>query len=129
MKEREDEEKVKHITMLYETDLGNFEIDLRPFSRKQFEALGRKHRKPITNKKTRQTEYEINPDTYYPDLYSRLVKDIRGLTNDVFKLLTHQVINGKDTSPVPFTMKNVVRMARESVSFSNFCEGIAVDFD
>lgn len=121
-------ERVKFLTFQFPTELGNIEVDIRPITREKIEALGKQHRKPVKNKQ-HKTEYEINEDTYYPDLYARIVREYRGLTQDVYKLLTYQEINGKDTSLVPYSNEKVVEMARTSNDFASFIEDVAIHFD
>lgn len=120
--------KVPFLTFRYETELGAFDMDIRPCTREKIEAIGKQHRKPVKNKQHR-TEYEINEDTYYPDLYTRIVREYRGLTQDVYKLLTYQEINGKDEAIVPFSIEKVVKMARTSNDFASFIEDVAIHFD
>lgn len=121
------EEQVKFITVRYETPLGHFDVDVKPYSRKQFEALGRKHRK--TTYVNHQPETVLNLETYFPDLYSRVVKGWTGLTGDIKKLLLRQKINGEDRTVINFNLEDLVAMARSSNEFAEFLDHVATHFD
>lgn len=126
------EEKIKFITIEYPTELGSFQIDVRPFSREQFEKLGKLHRQAVKGRRNRSnTEFELNEETYYPDLYGRLVRGWHGLTGDVKRLICHEVIDveNPDTSEVPFHIDTLVKMCRTSTDFSSAIDEAAIHFD
>src|ERR1041385_907644 len=118
------------LTVRYSTALGDVDLDVRPITRKAFEALGRKHRKVVWNK-DHQKETEINPKTYYPELYSRIVKTWRGLTEEIKALICLQRLNnGTDPKQeVPFNAADLVKMARTNQKFAEYIEATALNFE
>lgn len=124
------EQQVPILKVYYETPLGGFYLYIKSYTRKQFESLARKHRKPVTDKKTRKTEMEIDNETYYPALCRSVIDKYEGLTEDVKNLVLRQSNNGVDPKvEVPFTWDTMITMYRTSTKLAQYIEDISMNFE
>ena len=126
------ENEVPVLECVYRTELGDFKLFIRSFTRKQFETLARKHRRPFTDKKTRKTEMEIDNETYYPALCRSVVEKFEDLTEEVKALVMREPVPSNGTDPkaiVPFTWDVMIGMYRTSTKLAEYVEAIAMNFE